>query len=121
MERKELPLTIQNLLFMNLVNKAPTLSGNMKMNIRCGISKPSETQIVIEAPFYDLNKFKQKGIIIHTNENKNGKTDYAYYVNVAGGFATNNASKNWVNRAIYEVITEIANEMNAEVINKLPL
>lgn len=112
---------IQNLLFINLYNKAPILSGNMQMSIQCGLTSPSESEIVIEAPFYDMKKWKKNGVIVRTGENINGKTDYAYWVNELGGFATHNASEHWVNRCIYEVMTEIANEMGAELINKLPL
>lgn len=113
--------TIQNLLFMNLVNRSPVLSGNMRMNIKCGMSTPTECQIVIEAPFYDLKEWKRSGVIKRTGETKNGKTDYAYWVNELGGFATHNKSEHWVNRAIYEIMTDAANQMGATLINELPL
>ena len=112
---------IQSLLFMNLVNKSPILSGNMQMNIQCGITTPSECEIVIEAPFYDMKKWKKDKVIVKTGENFKGKTDYAYWVNELGGFATHNKSEHWVNRCMYEVALEIANQLGAEVINRLPL
>ena len=121
MERKDVATAMQSLLFINLINKVPVLSGNMKMNIKCGITTPSQCEIVIEAPFYDTNKWKKDKTIIHTGENKGGFTDYAYWVNELGGFATHNQSEDWVNRALYEVVNEIANEIGATVINRLEL
>ena len=112
---------LQSLTFMNLVNKSPILSGNMQMNIQCGLTTSSECQIVIEAPFYDMKKWKKDGTIIRTGEDRKGKTDYAYWVNELGGFASHNASEHWVNRCIYEAVTEYANMIGATVINRLPL
>lgn len=112
---------IQSLLFMNLVNKSPILSGNMQMNINCGLTSPSESQIVIEAPFYDMKKWKKDKVIIPTGDSIRGKTDYVYWVNEMGGFATHNQSEHWVNRSIYEVALEIASMMGAEIINKLEM
>lgn len=113
--------SIQSLLFMDLVNSSPVLSGNMKMNIHCGVNTPKECQVIIEAPFYDLTKWKKDGTIIKTGENIKGKTDYAYWVNEAGGFGRHNKSEHWVNRSMYEVALQIATQLGAEVINKLPL
>lgn len=121
MERKDLPFSIQNLLFMNLLQKTPVLSGNMYYGIQCGLSTPSQCEIIIEAPFYDMKKWKKDGAIVPTGENKGGFTDYAYWVNKLGGFATHNKSEGWVNRAIYEVVSEIANEVGATLINRLEL
>ena len=112
---------MQNLLFMNLINKSPVLSGNMQMNIQCGMTTPSECEIIIEAPFYDMKQWKKNGVIKRTGENINGKTDYAYWVNEMGGFATHNQSEHWVNRCMYEVALEFANRLGGEIINKLPL
>lgn len=121
MERKEAVFSIQNLLFMNLLQKSPVLSGNMQSLIQCGLTTPSQAEIVIEAPFYDMKKWKKEGVVVHTGENKKGYTDYAEWVNMLGGFATHNKSEHWVNKAIYEVVTEIANELGATVINRLEL
>lgn len=113
--------SIQNLLLINLINKSPVLSGNMATSIGLGLTTPIECEVIIEAPFYDMKKWKKDGAIIHTGENKNGKTDYAFWVNELGGFATHNKSEHWVNRAIYEVVKEVASMMNATVINELEL
>ena len=121
MERGDLVLVLQSLLFMNLLNKSPVLSGNMVTSIGCGLTTPKQAEIIIEAPFYDLNKWKKDKTIVRTGEIKRGYTDYAALVNEVGGFGTHNKSENWVNRAIFEVVSEIANGINATVINRLEL
>lgn len=114
-------MVLQSILFMKLVNDSPVLSGNMQMSISCGLTSPKESEIVIAAPYYDLKEWTRNRVIKRTGESKNGKTDYAYYVNLLGGFATHNKSEKWVNRTIYEVVSSFANELSATVINKLPL
>lgn len=108
---------INGLLFESLILQSPILSGNMLMNIK----QENTNTILIEAPFYDLKKWGKEGIIVHTGENRNGKTDYAVDVNLEGGFGTHNKSEHWVNRCIVSVCQIVANEIGAEVINELPL
>ena len=112
---------LQNLIFMGLVNDCPILSGNMDTSITTGLTTPSQCEVVIMAPFYDMKKWKQTGAIIHTGESKKGKTDYAEWVNKLGGFATHNSSEHWVNRSIYSVVSAYANMIGAIVINELEL
>ena len=113
--------SIQSLLFNNLVNESPILSGNMKANIKCSVTTPMECEVVIEAPFYDIDKWEKEGIIVKTGESRGGITDYAKLVNEMGGFMTHNKSEHWVNRAIYEIMVGVASQMGATLINKLPL
>lgn len=121
MERGDLVFGLQSLIFMNLLNKSPILSGNMYGGIQCALSTPSQCEVVIEAPFYDMKKWKKDGSIIPTGEIKQGKTDYAEWVNMLGGFATHNKSEGWVNRAVYEVVSEMANRIGAKVIVQVRL
>jgi hypothetical protein len=106
---------LHSLLFSNLVLRSPVLSGNMQQNI----SQSGDREIIIDAPFYDMKKWKQSGVIVHTGAIINGRTAYAEWVNNLGGFATHNKSEEWVERAIEEVVYAIANEIGAEVINEL--
>jgi hypothetical protein len=112
---------LQSLIFTKLLNDSPVMSGNMQMHISMGLSGFSNAEVVIEAPFYDLKKWKKTGAIIPTRENKKGMTDYAYWVNKLGAFGTHNKSERWINRSIYEMCLEYANTIGATVINKLPL
>ena len=121
MERNDIVLTLQSLLFMKLLNDSPVLSGNMVNHIGCELTTPSESRILIEAPFYDMKKWKKEGVIMHTGEVKKGYTDYASLVNELGGFAKHNRSEGWVNRSVYSVVLDIANMIGAEVICEVNL
>lgn len=102
---------IHTLLFSKLRLDSPVLSGNMQMNIT-----ESGRDITIDAPFYDMSKWKETGAIVHTGKMYYGKTAYAEWVNEMGGFGSHNESEGWVNRSILEVVNIIANEIGAEVI-----
>lgn len=105
---------IHSLLYSKLTMDVPVLSGNMSMNISANGS-----EIIIDAPFYDMKRWLKDGTIIHTGRIINGKTAYAEWVNRLGGFATHNDSEGWVNRAVLDVVNIIANEIGAEVIDEL--
>lgn len=107
------------LLFSTLITSSPVLSGNMKSLIQINRYGISECEIMIDAPFYDMKKWKKEGIVAHTGEQIDGKTAYAEWVNKSGGFGRMNKSMHWVNRACVEVATIIANEIGATVINEL--
>lgn len=110
---------IHSLLSSRLVLDSPVLSGNMKAHIRPGPVAEGEGGITIDAPFYDLRKWRREGVIVHTNATLNGMTAYADIVNRFGGFMTHNESEGWVNRAILNVVRTVANEIGAEVIYEL--
>lgn len=115
---------IFTLLNTNLLAQCPYLSGNMLNNIKVSQIDNDSARITIGARFYDLNKFKKDGVIVfnHMHYGKNGSiTNYANWVNEIGAFALHNKSEHWVNRACYETVKAIANEIGAVVINKLPL
>lgn len=112
---------LTSLLFSALVTSSPVLSGNMKSMIQIDEYSGSECKIVIDAPFYDMKRWKKEGVVVFTGENIKGKTAYAEWVNKEGGFGTHNKSMYWVNRACVEVATIIANEIGATVINELQL
>jgi len=106
---------IHSLLLSNLMFMSPVLSGNMKANIK----ENGDREIVIEAPFYDMKKWRESGAIIHTNKMIYGKTDYAEWVNKIGAFGSHNKSEHWVYDTILSVAIVIANEIGADVINEL--
>ena len=108
-------MVLQSILFMKLVNDSPVLSGNMQMSISCGLTSPKESEIVIAAPYYDLKEWTRNRVIKRTGESKNGKTDYAYYVNLLGGFATHNKSEKWVNRVLNACAQEYARRIGGVV------
>jgi len=112
MDGEKIVQKMQNLLFSKLLLDSPVLSGNMKMNIKSN----SEREIIIDAPFYDIGKWQETGMIIHTGQTIKGRTAYAEWVNRLGAFGTHNKSEGWVNRSILEVATIIANEIGAEII-----
>lgn len=109
------------LTFSDLVIESPVMSGNMKAHIDIGKVSDDEIEIIISAPFYDVEKWKKTGRIEYTRESKNGVTDYANWVNEMGGFGRHNSSEHWVNRVLYECSQAIANECGGEVINELQL
>ena len=110
---------IHSLLFSNLTLSSPILSGNMRSLIQTTAVGPERCEIVIDAPFYDIKKWQKEGVVVHTGATISGRTAYAEWVNRLGGFATHNKSEGWVNRAVLEACTAIANEIGAEVIYEL--
>lgn len=104
--------------------QAPILSSNLFRCItKAQLVNVSDNEITfcIDAPFYDMKLWKEKGVIVHTNASPKkwpDITDYAMWLNDAGAFGTHNRSMHWVNRVCYAAAHVIP---NAEVINKLEL
>lgn len=107
---------VQGLCFYTLVVNSPVLSGSMKAHIEL-----DPNGIKIDAPFYDLKEWNKSHRIIYTGAVVNGMTAYAKWVNDVGAFGRHNKSEHWVNRALYDACTIIANQIGAVVINGLPL
>ncbi len=105
----------------SLLLHCPYLSGNMLNSIALSYIHEDSIRLRINAKFYDVNKFNKDGIIEFTGKNYNGITNYAMWVNEFGGFFSHNNSMYWVNRAVYNAVQTIANEIGATVINELPL
>lgn len=118
MDTSQIVEKIHNLLSSNLVMSSPVLSGNMKQHIKASIGTDDRT-VIIDAPFYDMKKWEKEHAIVHTGQIINGRTAYAEWVNRLGAFGHRNKSWHWVNRAIIEVVSAIANEIGAEVIYEL--
>lgn len=114
-------IKLVNLVSAELSVNCPVLSGNMKSNLEIVDIRSNEITICISAPFYDLKEWKKTGVIKHTGQNINGKTDYAMWVNLLGAFGRHNKSQFWVHRSIYNSVFTIANEIGATVVNRLPL
>ena len=112
---------IHALLFTNLVMQSPVLSGNMQSMIQTGLQGSSTREIIIDAPFYDMKKWNEDKIVVHTGQVINGKTAYAQDVNLYGAFFRHNSSEGWVDRAIKEVVEAIANETGAQVVYDIRL
>lgn len=110
---------LYSLLLSTLRFQSPVLSGNMKSGIHIKSINEDEVEIVIEAPFYDMKEYLKTNKIIKTGANYGGITDYAYWVNKLGGFATHNESEGWVNRVVERVCDTIANMYGWEVNNEL--
>lgn len=113
--------TLSTLVKMYLEELAPILSGNMAREIIIAEIveiKENEVTFCINAPFYDTNLWRKKGVIAHTGKSYGGITDYANWVNEIGAFGTHNASMHWVNRALNEAALMMP---NAEVDNRLEL
>lgn len=110
---------IHSLLFSNLTLSSPVLSGNMKSYIKTTLVSKDECEIVIDAPFYDMKRWEKENVIVHTGETIEGRTAYAEWVNRLGAFNRHNKSEGWVNRAILEVVSAIANQISAEVVYEL--
>lgn len=108
---------LQYKLLYELIMQSPVLSGNMQYHIQLGYE--DDYVIKIEAPFYDMKEFKKKGVIVHTGKSVNGVTDYANWVNEAGGFGSHNKSEHWVNRVINECCNIIAKKYGAIVEGEL--
>ena len=109
------------LLFGTLITNSPVLSGNMQSMIQINRFGLSESEIVIDAPFYDMKIWNKEHKIVHTGKSFNGKTSYAQWVNEKGGFGTHNKSEHWVNRTCNDIAKIIASQIGAEVINYLEL
>ena len=107
----------------NLYLSCPVMSGNMRNHIDLNtvLKDDEEVEIVISAPFYDMNEWQKNHRIVFTGQVINGKHDYAEWVNALGAFNKGGRDVNWVHRAIYEAACTLASEINAEVINELPL
>ena len=114
---------LYNLVDENLYLSCPVLSGNMRhhIDVNTVLKGDEEVEIVISAPFYDLNEYLKTGKIVFTGDIKNGMHDYAYWVNAVGAFGKGGRNVNWVHRAIYEAVCTFAAEIDAEVVNELPL
>ena len=114
---------LYNLVDENLYLSCPVMSGNMRnhIDVNTVLQGDEEVLIVISAPFYDLNEWKKTGRIKFTGKTPHGMHDYAYWVNALGAFGRGGRNVHWVNRAIYEAVCTIASEMDAEVINELPM
>lgn len=117
--KKEIKEELQLLLNWNLIMESPVLSGNMQSLIQMG-GIDSNYAILIEAPFYDTKKWQEKHVIVHTGEIKNGYSEYAEWVNEAGGFGTHNKSEKWVNRVCNMCAEQIASKYGGKVIQRLP-
>lgn len=111
---------LQFLCFYNLVMHSPVLSGNMQSMIQLGYDAEG-VQIIIDAPYYDMEEFRKNRRIVHTGETKNGMSSYALLVNESGGFSSHNKSEHWVNRVLDECCRVIATEIGGEVINELQI
>ena len=112
---------LSSILKTMLEQLTPILSGNMQQQIiKANIVNISDNEVTfcIEAPFYDLKKWKEEGVIIHTGKTYHGMSDYANIVNQFGGFAKKNKSMFWVNRVCNQAAETIP---NAEIINELEL
>ena len=117
----ELLIKLVNLVATELSINCPVLSGNMKSNLEITDIKQDSITICISAPFYDLKEWKETGVIKHTGKVISGLTDYAMIVNSFGAFGKKNKSQFWANRSIYNSVNTIANEINAIVVNELPI
>lgn len=109
---------LENILDINF----PILSGNMyRHGVEIVSASDNEITLCIDAPFYDAKKWRESGAIIPTGESFNGITSYAMWVNKVGAFGRHNKSEHWVNRACFEAVNTLANEIGAEVENELEL
>lgn len=112
---------LSTLIKFYLEEMSPILSGNMFREIATAeLVSVSDNEITfcINAPFYDMKKWKETGAIVHTGKKYNGMSDYADIVNQSGAFGRHNESEHWVNR-VCDMCARII--PNAEVINKLEL
>ena len=114
---------LYNLVDENLYLSCPVMSGNMRhhIDVNTVLKGAEEVEIVISAPFYDLNEWQKTGRIKYTGKIEDGMHDYAYWVNAIGAFGHGGRDVNWVHRAIYEACCTLAAEIGAEVINELPV
>lgn len=96
--------------------QSPVMSGNTKAGISLYSMGESEITLVVDAPSYDLKKWRDEGVIMH-----DGRYNYADSVNKYGGFFRRNKSMHWANRACFDAARCMASEIGAEVINELEL
>jgi len=94
-------------LLWQLIMDSPILSGNMQYHIQLGYGNDGY-EVIIEAPFYDMKQWRKNKTIVHTGETKHGFSDYAQWVNEAGGFGRHNKSEHWVNRSVNDICRSIA-------------
>ena len=109
---------LQNLIFWHLVMESPVLSGNMQSFIQLG-GIDTDYAILIQAPFYDMKKWKKEGVIVHTGDVKKGKEHYAEWVNELGAFGRHNKSEHWVNRVLNRCCEEFARKYDGKVVKLL--
>jgi len=125
---------LAHILYSQLLNDTPVLSGNMKNHIRIANVSDHEITYVIDPPFYNVSVWKKTGNIYYRNigyfkrngkwykKKLNGKKygviSYANWVNEIGAFGTRNKSMHWVNRSCYSACTSLP---NSEVNNELEL
>ncbi len=114
---------LYNLVDENLYLSCPIMSGNMRhhIDVNTVLKGDEEVEIVISAPFYDLKEWQKNHKIKFTGAIIDGKHDYAYWVNALGAFAKGGRDVHWVHRAIYEAVCTLASEIDAEVVNELPM
>ncbi len=114
---------LYNLVDENLYLSCPVMSGNMRhhIDVNTVLAGDEEVSIVISAPFYDLKEWQKTGRVVLTGKTVGDKHDYAYWVNALGAFAKGGRDVHWVHRAIYEACCTLASEIDAEVINELPM
>lgn len=122
--------TLSSLVKMFLEERSPILSGNMMREIVLAQYveiNDNEVTLCIDAPFYDMKLWKEKGVILHkyltgkpgiASEKWPDVISYAHWVNEVGAFGTHNKSMHWVNRAINEACSFM---FDAELTNKLKL
>lgn len=113
--------TLANLVKMYLEESSPILSGNMFREIATAELvdvKDNEVTFCINAPFYDMKKWRKTGVIVHTGKKYGSISDYAMWVNEMGAFGTHNKSEHWVNRALFDAALMVP---NARVICELEL
>ena len=118
LEMDELKEFLKSSLLWTLVTKSPILSGSMQVHIQPTWSSDG-TIIVIEAPFYDQKEWRKNQRLVYTGESKYGFTDYAQWVNDAGGFGRHNKSEHWVNRVVNQVCKEVARKYDGIVEGEL--
>lgn len=112
---------LSDLIKFYLEELSPVLSGNMVREILMAELvevNDHEVTFCISAPFYDITRWEKEKVIIHTNANYGGVTDYAALVNRAGAFGSHNKSMHWINRVCDMCARLIP---NAEVDNRLEL
>lgn len=106
------------LVFAQLGNDCPVLSGNMSSHISYGSISPSEALIIVSGPSYDLSEWRKNRRIVLTNE-----FDYASSVNNLGAFmGKSKKSKHWANKSVVRACQIFAAEYpNMEVINNVAI
>ena len=102
---------LAHILYSQLLNDCPILSGNMKKHIRIDSIGDNYITYVIDPPYYDVDLWKETKTIVYTSTKS-----YASSVNDFGGFFTMNKSQYWVNRACVSSCNAIP---NASVDNRL--